>query len=106
MKKVLLLVFTIAFLVSCTSAPQRMPHVAIPAGYEEVGEGSCGKCGFLLFDVIPIGFYGMTQGAYDCAVAAKNGDALINPVVHNKWFYGFVGSGFCTEITGTVVKFK
>lgn len=106
MERILFICLISVFMISCASIPQKLSSVPIPANYQEMGESSCAKCGFLLFDVIPIAFKGIPQKAYNCAVTAKNGDEIINATITNRWFYGFIGTGYCTQISGTVIKLK
>ncbi len=44
--------------------------------------------------------------AYEDAVKSKGGDALIDPVIKESWFWGYILNGYTAEITGTVIKYK
>jgi len=73
--------------------------------YEELGEGSGNATGIMLFNVIPIGQNTRFQRAYDNAVRSKGGDAIINPVIKENWFWAYVLNGYSTTVSGTVIKY-
>ena len=102
----ILITIAVLFLSGCATAPQTLSSIPIPADYQELGVAKCGACSLLLFDIIPIGFRGMSQRAYDCAVRNKSGDGILNPTIKHNWFWWFFGSGYCVEVSGTVIKKK
>lgn len=89
----------------CASQPLK---IANPANrpYDVVGEGTGKATGLMVFGVIPVGQNQRFVKAYDIAVKSKGGDALIDPVISEKWFWGYVLDGYSTTITGTVIKYK
>ena len=89
----------------CVSQPLRIPSVA-NRHFEELGPGEGSATGLMLFDVIPIGQNERFVRAYDAAVASRKGDALINPEITERWFWGYVLNGYITEIRGTVIKYS
>ena len=107
MKKVSILAIGLsAFLAAgCVSQPLKIPTVT-KTSYEKLGEGKGSATGLMLFDVIPIGQNERFVRAYDAAVKSKGGDALIDPVITERWFWGYILDGYTTEITGTVIKYK
>ena len=107
MKKTLILTLGIlTFLaVGCVSQPLKVPTVDKRA-YDTLGEGKGSSTGLMLFTFIPIGQNERFVRAYDPAVKSKGGDALIDPVIKENWFWAYILNGYSTEITGTVIKYK
>lgn len=108
MKKtnLLLSIITVAVLaVGCVSQPLKIPTVT-KANYDVLGEGQGEATGIMLFNVIPIGQNERFVHAYEAAVASKNGDALLDPVIQENWFWGYILNGYQTHVTGTVIKYK
>jgi hypothetical protein len=79
----------------------------IPAAGATVGERVKGSsCGFLLFDLIPIGINERTKNAYDKALrsAGAGTQGLADTDVTTKWFYVYLGSIYCTTVEGNAVR--
>jgi hypothetical protein len=97
-----------ALLSGCVSQPLKFPTVAElkAKSYEVVGEGEGKATGIMLFACIPIGQNERYVRAYDLAVQSKGGDALIDPTVQEKWFWGYILDGYTTTVTGTVIKYN
>jgi hypothetical protein len=95
----------ISFTFGCSSMPVRFPAVT-ETGYEVLGEGQGSSTGIMLFQFIPIGQNERFEKAYRYAVASKGGDALINPVITEHWFWAWVLNGYTTTVRGTVIKYK
>ncbi len=74
--------------------------------YDVLGEGEGSSVGIMLFDVIPIGQNERFERAYKDAIFSKNGDALINPVISERWFWAYILNGYITTVKGTVIKYK
>ncbi|MBI3853263.1 MAG: hypothetical protein HY298_23685 [Verrucomicrobia bacterium] len=91
--------------VGCASQPLKIPTVT-KTNYETLGEGQGEATGLMLFGFIPIGQNERFVRAYDAAVASKQGDALIDPVITENWFWAYVLDGYSTKVTGTVIKYK
>src|SRR6266581_2647172 len=91
--------------VGCASQPLKIPTVT-KTNYETLGEGKGGATGLMLFNVIPIGQNERFVKAYEAAVKSKGGDALVDPVISEHWFWGYILNGYSTEVTGTVIKYK
>ena len=89
----------------CVSQPLKIPTVT-KTSYDTLGEGKGSATGLMLFNVIPIGQNERFINAYDAAVKSKSGDALLDPVIKESWFWGYILNGYTTEITGTVIKYK
>jgi hypothetical protein len=74
--------------------------------HEVLGEGYGSAGGALLFGFIPIKYNSRFTRAQQAAIASKGGDALVNPVVTEKWWWAYIMNGATTTVTGTVIKFK
>ncbi len=107
MKKSMCLIAIAACLlmVGCSSVPFRMGPVP-GKEYQVVGKGKANAGGFMLFQFIPIMHNDKIQRAYDAAVRQGGGDALINPVITENWFWAYIGNGYRTTIEGDVVRYK
>jgi hypothetical protein len=75
------------------------------AHYQVLGEGKGEATGLMLFQFIPIGQNQRYVRAYDAAVKSKGGDALIDPVIEENWFWAYILNGYQTRVSGTVIKF-
>jgi len=89
----------------CVSQPLKIPSVTT-TNYEKLGEGEGKATGIMLFNFIPIGQNERFVNAYNMAVKSKGGDALLDPVIKENWFWGYILDGYSTTITGTVIKYK
>ena len=94
--------------VGCVSQPLKFPTAEqLSQGkYDVLGQGQGEATGLMLFQCIPIGQNERFVKAYQAAVQSKGGDALIDPVIQESWFWGYVLDGFSTKVSGTVIKFK
>ena len=95
----------IAVLAACQSVPVQIPTM-LEKQYDVLGEGEGSAVGVMLFNVIPIGQNQRFQRAYKDAIYSQNGDALINPVISERWFWAYVLNGYITTVKGTVIKYK
>ena len=91
--------------VGCVSQPLKI-STPKQQNYEVLGEGHGNATGLMLFNIIPIGQNERFVRAYDQAVKSKGGDDLINPVITENWFWGYILNGYSTTIEGTVIKYK
>jgi len=91
--------------VGCAGAPVNIPNVK-GSDYKILGEGSGSAVGIMLFNVIPIGQNSRFERAYNQAVARLGGDALVDPVFSERWFWAYALNGYITTVKGTVVKHK
>lgn len=89
----------------CSSLPLTIPNLA-KSNYDVLGVGEGSATGIMLFQLIPIGQNTRFVRAYEAALKSKGGDALLEPVVQEKWFWAWVLNGYSTKITGTVIKYK
>ena len=105
MKKLVFIGMLVAVLAGCHSVPVRVPTV-LDKPYDVLGEGEGSGVGIMLFNFIPIGQNQRLERAYKDAIYSKNGDALINPVISERWFWAYVLNGYVTTVTGTVIKYK
>ena len=108
MKPVLSLGLLSLLAAGCASQPLKFPTVAqvTKTNYDVLGEGQGEATGLMLFTFIPIGQNERFLRAYDAAVKSKNGDALIDAEISEKWFWAYVLNGYSTKVTGTVIKYK
>jgi hypothetical protein len=106
--KIKLIFLSIVFLLAygCSSVPLKIQTDMADKGYDILGEGEGSSVGIMLFQFIPIGQNTRFQEAYQDAVDSKKGDALLNPVISERWFWGYVLNGYITTVSGTVIKFK
>lgn len=105
MKKLLGVLLMVLFILGCASVPLEITSIG-KTEYEVVGEGSGSAVGIMLFELIPIGQNTRFQRAYNAAVNSRGGDALLNPVISENWFWAYVLNGYVTKIKGTVIKYK
>lgn len=105
MKNLIFVGVLISLLAGCHSVPLNVPTV-MEKQYDVLGEGEGSSIGILLFQVIPIGQNQRFEKAYKDAINSKNGDALINPVISERWFWAYVFNGYVTTVKGTVIKYK
>ncbi len=94
----------VLFMFGCSSVPMRIP--AVGTEYEVLGEGEGSATGIMLFQFIPIGQNDRFERAYHYAVESKGGDALMDSVVTENWFWAYILNGYTTTVKGTVIKYK
>lgn len=105
----LLLLVGAALLVGCTSTPVTIPTqpplaklekdqrlVSFPV-YSEA-------CGFQLLLFIPINVNTRQMTAYQKLQFQAYGGTLSDIKMEESWFYGFVGTGYCTKFTAIVTR--
>lgn len=106
------LCFTSAFLclflfVSCFAQPLLIPENKIvkPTSEKSVTYPVYAKeCGFVLLLVIPIGINDRFVRAY-AKLSAQAKDGFLSEItLQESWFYGLLGTGYCTTMTGMVTK--
>jgi len=104
----LFLFFLILILTyGCASVPLRIANINIDnSEYEILGEGEGSATGLMLFSVVPIGQNTRFRDAYLYAIESKGGDALLNPVITENWFWAYILNGYKTTVRGTVIKYK
>jgi hypothetical protein len=100
-----LAILSLLFFCSCSSVPLHVPTIT-STNYEVLGEGEGSATGIMLFQFIPIGQNDRFDRAYHYAVESKGGDALIDPVISEKWFWAYVLNGYTTTVTGKVIRYK
>lgn len=104
MKKLFFSLVIFSLIAGCTSMSQKLSSHPLPHKYEELGQGECKACSFILFSLIPIMHSSMPQRAYRCAVEEFAGDDLINPTIQESWYWTPVGNLRCTKVSGVVIK--
>jgi hypothetical protein len=106
MNKAILVCLVLSLAFGCTSASLKLPTEMSNTNYDVLGEGEGSAVGIMLFNLIPIGQNDRFVDAYQNAVKSKGGDALLNPVISEKWFWAYVLNGYTTTVTGTVIKYR
>lgn len=106
--KIKLIVLSMFLLLAygCASAPLRIETDMTGKEYQVLGTGEGSSTGIMLLNFIPIGQNDRFQTAYRNAVMSMGGDALLNPVITEHWFWAYVLNGYTTTIRGTVIKIK
>jgi hypothetical protein len=90
----------------CAQVPLKLATPDPGQKYEVVGEAEGSAAGVLLFGFIPIRYNSRFIRAQQAAIARKDGDLLINPVVTERWWWAWVATGATTTVSGTVVKLE
>jgi hypothetical protein len=106
MKKAILVCLVLSLAFGCASTPLKLSTEMSNAKYDVLGEGEGSATGIMLFNIIPIGQNDRFVDAYQNAVKSKGGDALLNPVITENWFWAYVLNGYTTTVTGTVIKYR
>jgi len=89
-------------LAACISDPVRFPEVK-----QSAVDGMRGRpirasaCGFQLLLFIPISINERFETAFSRLKDRARGGIISDISVREKWFYGFVGTGYCTELVAT-----
>jgi hypothetical protein len=96
-------IFLAASLAGCAGSMTSVAPLPPPA-FTELGKTSGSACGFLLFDLFPIGVNDRTGRAYARAVDHVSASSLTDTTVEQTWQYGVVGTLLCTEVSGTGVQ--
>ena len=104
-RTILSLILSCIVAAGCASQPLKIPNVA-KSNYDVLGAGEGRATGIMLLGFIPIGQNQRFVRAYEAAVKSKGGDALLEPVVQENWFWAYILNGYSTKISGTVIKYK
>ncbi|WP_241555988.1 hypothetical protein [Leptospira yasudae] len=95
------------FFVSCFAEPLLIPENKIvkPTSVNSITYPVYAKeCGFVLLLVIPIGINDRFVRAY-AKISAQAKDGFLSEItLQESWFYGLIGTGYCTTMTGMVTK--
>jgi hypothetical protein len=90
----------------CSGAPIRVNNE--PKGPIDMTKGraiSAKACGFQLLLLIPIQTNGRQARAYDMLQSQAGKDYMANVSVKESWFYGFAGTGYCTQLDATAYPY-
>jgi len=91
--------------LGCSGAVYQMPRIDLPPEhYEVLGESEASATGIQLFQLFPIQLNNKFERAVDAAIAKRDGQALVNVSVQEKWFWAYVLNGYTTSVRGTVVR--
>jgi hypothetical protein len=85
----------------CASEPVRIAAPSGPLNFSQGRPVSGSACGFQLLYFIPIEVNSRASRAYSELQSFAGRDVLTDVRVTERWFYGLVGTGYCTEMTGT-----
>ena len=102
----LIALFSLIVIVACASDPIRFNQeptkpIDLSKGHQISGE----SCGFQLLLLIPIKTNGREARAYTELLAKAQGGYITDVQVEERWFYGFVGTGYCTKLTAMTYPF-
>jgi hypothetical protein len=99
--RVLVTVLT-ASAFACTSTPVRFDTQNESISPEAHGRPvEAQSCGFQLLLLIPIMINSRADRAYQQLKFQTSGEILADFKVSESWFYGLVGTGYCTKILAT-----
>jgi hypothetical protein len=102
-----LIVTVVLSLVGCSSVPIKLNQVPSKTVDYSKGREINGKaCGFQLLLIIPISINDRQHRAYTQIAAAAGGDYVSDIEIEDSWFYGLVGTGYCTEIKAKAYPYK
>jgi len=102
-----IMVMVVITLFGCSSVPVIINDVPTkPVDYSKRREISGKACGFQLLLVIPISINDRQHRAYTQIAAAAGGDYVTDVEIEDSWFYGLVGTGYCTEIKAKAYPYK
>ena len=95
----------IASVPGCVSQPVRLEAPTAPIAAGATGRPvSASACGFQLLLLIPIAINSRQARAYASLKEQAGDDVLTEVKVSERWFYGLVGSGYCTDLSGTAYR--
>lgn len=87
---------------SCMSNPIAFPDVSGEKFDSTRGRSIRAKaCGFQLLLVIPININERAERAYESLRKQAGKDVITDVMVQERWFYAFVGTGYCTVLQAT-----
>ena len=86
--------------VACSTPPVPLgTHGTRPPSDARAREVRAQACGFQLMVLIPIRVNRRYERAYRALERQEPGALLTDVRVREKWFYGFAGTAYCTELT-------
>lgn len=93
----------LAVLVGCVGSPMIVNTIPDqPVDYTQGRTVSASACGFQLLLLIPIMTNSRAERAFQrLRQEAGESDYIADLKVRERWFYGFVGTVYCTELEGT-----
>jgi hypothetical protein len=86
--------------LGCASVPVRIEPPSQPYKATQGRNVAGSACGFQLLLFIPIEVNSRAARAYTELKAATGSDVLTDVRMRESWFYGLVGTGYCTEMSG------
>jgi hypothetical protein len=103
-KKIIAVAVAASLLVGCSGAPVRLaPSPGHPPAQGIAHEISASACGFQLLLLIPISINSRQRRANQELKEQAAGDYITDIKIEESWFYGFVGTGYCTTLTATAI---
>lgn len=67
---------------------------------------SAEACGFQLLLLIPIALNNRMERAYRSLQEQAGGDFITDVQIKERWIWGLVGTGYCTDLTATAIPRK
>lgn len=104
-RKAFALGLVVLSVAGCTGTPMKTQQLDSNS-YTVIGQSEATATGVMLFHMIPINQNGRFLRAQTEAIQAKGGDAMINTVIQENWFWAWLLTGYTTKVSGDVVKFK
>lgn len=90
-------------LAGCIGTPVKFQDVE--AGSFDATKGRpvmAQSCGFQLLFLVPINTNSRQLKAYNWLIQQAGSDSVVTDIeTQERWFYGFVGTGYCTHMEGT-----
>lgn len=94
-------------IAACSSVPIRFNQAPDkPIDLSKGHQISSEACGFQLLLLIPIQTNGRADRAYADLVMQSQGGYITDVQVEESWFYGLVGTGYCTKLTAMTYPFQ
>lgn len=98
-KSILVAASLLGILAACSSPTVRMGDEP-PADIDRAAGRpiSASACGYQLVGLIPIASNSRQQRAYDSLQQQAGGDFVGDVVLTEEWYYGVVGTVYCTQL--------
>ncbi len=105
MRMLVAILAALILIAGCSSVPLRIPSIE-NRDYEVLGQAEGSSTGIMLFQFIPINQNERFENAYRQAVLSRGGDAMLDPVIEERWFWAYILNGYTTTVRGTVIRYK
>lgn len=97
---------TLAMLLAgCAGTPVNLgPHPYAPPLAGQARDLEAKACGFQLLLLIPIAINSRQERAYRQVLAQAGGDYVTDVQWKDEWFYGLVGTSYCTTLRAKAIR--